>query len=127
MPEKNVDMLNDIPPDIPFVEADENRLQQILYNLIGNAFKFTQNGYVRIGAAESGDSVEIWVEDTGIGIPSDRQDDIFKSFEQVDGSISREFGGTGLGLSITKKLVELHAGGYASNQRSEGIPVSASA
>ncbi len=110
MPEKNVDVLNDIPTDMPFVEADENRLQQIMYNLIGNAFKFTQHGCVRIGAVESGDSVEISVEDTGIGIPSDRLDDIFKSFEQVDGSISREYGGTGLGLSITKKLVELHGG-----------------
>jgi len=110
MPGKNIEMINAVPDEFPFVEGDENRLQQVMYNLIGNAFKFTPEGHVKVSAQEKGESVEICVEDTGIGIEASRQEDIFKSFEQVDGSLSREYGGTGLGLTITKQLVELHGG-----------------
>lgn len=99
-----------IPEDLPPVLADENRLAQIMYNLIGNAVKFTDQGYVRVTARESGGMVEVCVEDTGPGIPPEKLDDIFKSFEQVDASITRKHGGTGLGLSITKHLVESHGG-----------------
>ncbi len=119
MPDRDVALHNDIPHDFPPVLGDENRLQQIMYNLIGNAFKFTRQGSVRVTASLKGDVAEIAVEDTGIGIPAERTNDIFKSFEQVDGSISREYGGTGLGLSITKKLVELH-GGKISVESEEG-------
>ncbi|MCI0698766.1 response regulator [candidate division KSB1 bacterium] len=107
---KSLLLKNEIPPDIPLVEGDENRLQQILHNLVGNAIKFTQSGEVKISAAQSNGMVEISVADTGIGISKDKQQDIFKSFEQVDASISREYGGIGLGLAITKSLVELHGG-----------------
>ncbi len=107
---KNLIFKNEIPPDLPPVEGDENRLQQILHNLVGNAIKFTESGEVRISAAQRNGMVEISVADTGIGISKDKQQDIFKSFEQVDASISREYGGTGLGLAITKSLVELHGG-----------------
>lgn len=96
--------------DLPLVLADENRLQQILHNLIGNAIKFTREGQVCIKASVLPSSLQISVADTGIGIPADRLDSIFDSFNQGDGSVSREFGGTGLGLSITRKLVELHGG-----------------
>jgi len=107
---KSLILKNEIPADLSPIEGDENRLQQILHNLVGNAIKFTQSGEVKISAAQRNGMVEISVADTGIGISQDKQQDIFKSFEQVDASISREYGGTGLGLAITKSLVELHGG-----------------
>ncbi len=111
---KDLQMINDIPAELPPVDGDENRLQQVLYNLLGNAIKFTEQGYVRVQAQEIEDGemegLEVRVEDTGIGIPENKMDAIFQEFEQGDGSISREFAGTGLGLSISKKLVELHGG-----------------
>ncbi|KJS64814.1 MAG: hypothetical protein JL50_18185 [Peptococcaceae bacterium BICA1-7] len=99
-----------ISDGLPPVLADENRLAQIMYNLIGNAVKFTSQGYIRVTAKESGEMLEVCVEDTGQGIPEEKFDDIFKSFEQVDNSLTRKHGGTGLGLSITKHLVESHGG-----------------
>lgn len=107
---KPVTIHNDLTLDLPSVMADENRLQQILHNLIGNAVKFTEKGVIRIYAIRHGDFLQITVSDSGIGIPADKMEDIFKSFEQVDGSISRRYGGTGLGLAITRQLVELHGG-----------------
>lgn len=107
---KPVELHNAVPTDLPKVFADENRVQQILQNLVGNAIKFTPAGRITVSARDVGRSVEISVEDTGIGIPEDKLESIFESFEQVDASSEREFGGTGLGLSISKKLVELHEG-----------------
>jgi signal transduction histidine kinase len=108
---------NGIDGSLPAISADENRIQQILYNLIGNAIKFTEKGHVRVSARQisgdsggSGEMIAVSVEDTGIGISEDKFDRIFESFEQADGSTAREYGGTGLGLSITKKIVELHGG-----------------
>jgi two-component system sensor histidine kinase ChiS len=98
---------------VPPVDADENRVQQILHNLIGNAIKFTHAGTVEISAKISKthkDKLLISVSDTGIGIEPNKTETVFSSFEQMDSSISREYGGTGLGLSITKQLVELHGG-----------------
>ncbi|MGQ4650395.1 ATP-binding protein [Lyngbya aestuarii] len=122
---KNVQLINSIPPDLPPAAADENRLQQILHNLVGNAIKFTESGRVKISAeivkfksteelnsenANPSEQLAVTVSDTGIGIPVDKLDRIFKSFEQAEGSTARTYGGTGLGLAITKKLVELHGG-----------------
>ena len=130
---KKLQLINSVTPDIPLVDADENRVQQILYNLIGNAIKFTESGTVKISAkaisleapqlADKESSVtsqlqslivrsklQITVSDTGIGIAEDKLEQIFKSLEQADGSTAREYGGTGLGLAVTKKLVELHGG-----------------
>jgi len=107
---KSLAIKNEISKDIPAVDGDENRLQQIMYNLVGNAIKFTESGSVTVSAAVTGAMLEVTVADTGLGIPADKFEDIFKSFEQVDASVSRLYGGTGLGLSITKKLVELHGG-----------------
>lgn len=102
---------NLIPEPSPIVLGDENRLQQIFLNLLGNAIKFSERGTITIASKLiSPDTLQISVSDTGIGIPEDKFESIFQSFEQVDASISREYGGTGLGLSITKKLVELHGG-----------------
>ncbi|MDR0653158.1 MAG: response regulator, partial [Synergistaceae bacterium] len=107
---KDLSLVNEIDDSMPRVLADENRMQQILYNLIGNAVKFTDKGRVAVSARVVGDMAAVSVEDTGIGIPEDKFDRIFESFEQADGSTAREYGGTGLGLSITKKIVELHGG-----------------
>ncbi len=107
---KTLSLRNNVPENLPFVFGDETRLQQIMYNLIGNAIKFTHDGYVAVSARYIDDMIEVTIEDTGIGIPKEKFGDIFKSFEQVDSSVSREYGGTGLGLSITKQLIELHGG-----------------
>lgn len=107
---KPVTLHNEISTELPAVLGDENRLQQILHNLLGNAIKFTDSGEVRIWAQVNGNKIEVTVADTGIGIPEDKRTDIFRSFEQVDGSISRRYGGTGLGLAISRQLVELHGG-----------------
>ncbi|OQY27891.1 MAG: hypothetical protein B6244_09070 [Candidatus Cloacimonetes bacterium 4572_55] len=106
----SIELHNDIPEEFPPVDGDENRLQQIMYNLIGNAVKFTESGKVAVSGVHRNGMVEILITDTGVGIQKERLRDVFKSFEQADGSISRDFGGTGLGLSITKQLVELHGG-----------------
>ena len=108
--DKKIKLEMDIPESLPLVEADENRLQQILHNLIGNAIKFTKEGFVKISAVAQGEQVAVSVADSGIGIPKEKQQAIFRSFEQADGSTAREFGGTGLGLSVSKQLVELHGG-----------------
>ena len=116
---KDLTIHNLIPRDFPYAHADENRMQQILHNLIGNAIKFTERGSITIEASVSDDIIFISVVDTGIGIPEDKHGEIFKSFQQADGSIERIYGGTGLGLSVTKSLVELH-GGTISVQSSPG-------
>ncbi len=111
--DKNLKLINSIPKTTPLIDADENRLQQILYNLIGNAIKFTERGYISIFAEQQKEMLAISVSDTGIGIPQNQLDTIFNSFEQGNGSTEREYGGTGLGLSVTKQLVELHGGDIA--------------
>ncbi|QGQ99454.1 response regulator [Paenibacillus psychroresistens] len=92
------------------IHADANRVQQILYNLIGNAIKYTHTGSIEISSHKKAGFIEISIADTGVGILKEHQAGIFQSFEQLDGSSSREYGGTGLGLSITKHLVEMHGG-----------------
>ncbi|MGK5093563.1 SpoIIE family protein phosphatase [Deltaproteobacteria bacterium TL4] len=106
---KAVILVNYLTDQLPLAWADEDRLEQILFNLIGNAIKFTHEGEVSVHAKKRDDAfIEVLVSDTGIGIPPDQQERIFRSFEQVDGSSSRKYGGTGLGLTVTKQLVDLH-------------------
>jgi two-component system sensor histidine kinase ChiS len=115
---KKLQLINSVAPELPPIAADENRLQQILYNLIGNAIKFTESGTVEVSAelvtgnAQSppNSQLAITVSDTGIGIAEDKLERIFESFEQADGSTAREYGGTGLGLTVAQQLVELHGG-----------------
>ena len=111
---KEITLINEVNSNFNPVYADENRLQQILHNLIDNAIKFTSEGtiIVKSNVVEQAKALmaEISVSDTGIGIHQDKFEAIFQSFEQGDASIEREYGGTGLGLSITKHLVELHGG-----------------
>jgi signal transduction histidine kinase/CheY-like chemotaxis protein len=113
---KNIEMVIDISGDIPdCLILDEVRLKQILFNLVGNAVKFTEKGFVRIAVQKRdsvGDDIDlsVTVEDTGIGIPAQYHADIFEAFKQKDGQSTKRFGGTGLGLSITKRLVEMMGG-----------------
>ncbi|MBK8504702.1 MAG: response regulator [Saprospiraceae bacterium] len=106
---KGIVLVNEIPPDVP-VQADEDRLQQILFNLIDNAIKFSREGVIVATAEERSGCLEISIQDQGIGIASDRQHAIFEEFMQLDGDAERQQSGTGLGLSVTRKLVELHEG-----------------
>ncbi|MBU3914750.1 HAMP domain-containing histidine kinase, partial [bacterium] len=111
MDKKQLVMENLIPMGDPFrVFADEDRMQQIFYNIVGNAIKFTSSGKITLSAAELGSMIEISITDTGMGIPEDRQQRIFESFEQAGANGVYTPAGTGLGLSISKKLVELHGG-----------------
>ncbi|MBD2863346.1 hybrid sensor histidine kinase/response regulator [Paenibacillus oceani] len=117
---KPVVFVDQLPKDLPDADADEDRLTQILYNLIGNAVKFTSEGEIGVSAREQDGWIEISVRDTGIGIPQNMRGIIFESFEQTGKAIAAEYGGTGLGLSITKRLVELH-GGKLGVESVEGI------
>ncbi|WP_411680991.1 ATP-binding protein [Clostridium thailandense] len=107
--DKSLKIVNDIGVDFPSIYGDENRIQQILYNLIGNAIKFTMTGKVIVSAQEKDDYIEIAIEDTGVGIPEDKLDKIFEPYEQYN-EINNRYGGTGLGLHITRKLIRLHGG-----------------
>ncbi len=118
---KGVELRNRVPSELPLIKADEDRLQQILLNLLGNAIKFTEQGWVEIRAQQLNGMVEICVADSGIGIPKEQHSAIFEMFHQVDASISRNFGGTGIGLSLTRRLVELHNGSIrVSSQEGKG-------
>ncbi|GAB4516250.1 MAG: hypothetical protein OHK0046_21260 [Anaerolineae bacterium] len=99
---------------LPPVSADPIRLRQILWNLVSNAIKFTEEGYVRVlldtVEVEGMRMAQVTVEDTGIGMPKDRLPIIFERFSQIDGSSTRRAGGTGLGLTITQQLIQMHGG-----------------
>ncbi len=96
-------------PDLPPVMADGEKLRWALMQLIDNAVKFTPTGGgVTLGAAPEGQRVRFAVQDTGIGIPPNRLDEIFEEFRQLDGSASRRYGGTGLGLALVRRIVESH-------------------
>jgi len=110
--QKDIELMGHLRPDVPtYVRGDSGRLWQVLMNLLGNAIKFTEHGHVllQIGVDPSPQEgmalIHAAVKDTGIGIPRDRQEMIFESFAQADGSISRRYGGTGLGLTISRMLL----------------------
>jgi len=114
--QKNLELVCDIEPQVPAMAiGDAARLRQVLLNLLGNAIKFTERGEIALrvtAPALAKDRCEVCftISDTGIGIPVERQQTIFDSFVQVDGSSTRRYGGTGLGLTISRKLVELMGG-----------------
>jgi two-component system, sensor histidine kinase and response regulator len=113
---KGIELIVTIDPEVPvMVRADPIRLRQVVLNLLGNAVKFTHEGHITVHVANQAKareraSLTIEVTDTGIGVPPDRIDRLFKSFSQVDSSTTRHYGGTGLGLSIVKRLAELMGG-----------------
>jgi signal transduction histidine kinase len=111
--EKNIQLVNEIPPDLPPLWADADKLSEIFTNLLSNAFKFTpENGRIAVTAKEEGDSIHILVKDTGIGIPASSLKTVFNKFEQVKPTVGlvRKTKGTGLGLTIVKGFVEAHGG-----------------
>ena len=108
----NVSLIKKLAPELEFIEADKQRLIQILFNLLSNAIKFNRKkgGTATITTNREGDMAKFSVSDTGIGIKEVDKNKLFKDFEQLDSGISKKYGGTGLGLAITKKLIELHGG-----------------
>jgi PAS domain S-box-containing protein len=113
---KGIELIVTLDPTLPgVIRSDPGRLRQMVLNLVGNAVKFTHEGYILLNAfaaRDEGNQVQLTIEvtDTGIGIPPDRLDRLFKTFSQVDSSTTRHYGGTGLGLSIVKRLAELMGG-----------------
>ncbi len=114
--EKGLEFINTTHYEVPaLLRGDPGRLRQILINMTGNAIKFTDQGEVAIGVSFEDENathttIRFSVTDTGLGIPQNRQDNLFQPFAQVDSSTTRKFGGTGLGLSISKQLVEIMGG-----------------
>lgn len=114
--EKNIEIKTAVSTELPeYISGDPVRLTQILNNLLGNAVKFTEKGYISIGATvlESNNEnivIEFTIRDTGIGIPAHKIGSIFESFTQAGADITRKYGGTGLGLNISKQLVEKQNG-----------------
>jgi signal transduction histidine kinase len=108
--EKSLGLRIAVPPGLPPARGDERRLAQALFNLVGNAIKFTDAGEVRIEVEAKGDSYKFSVQDTGPGIDEADQTRIFQEFQQGDTSITKAKGGAGLGLAIAKRIVEMHGG-----------------
>jgi signal transduction histidine kinase len=100
-----------LPPDLPSLVCDPDKLRQVFANLIGNALKFSPDGgEIEVGAENRGEEILFTCRDTGIGIPDAERERIFEKFYQVDSSATRRFGGAGLGLSIVREIVLLHGG-----------------
>ncbi|MDX1690906.1 MAG: ATP-binding protein, partial [Acidimicrobiia bacterium] len=111
--DKGIELRLRFDPTLPArVVGDPGRLRQIVVNLLGNAVKFTERGHVAVtvSAGDSPSTVQVSVEDTGIGIPPEKLEVVFEAFRQADGSTTRQFGGTGLGLAISSELVTLMGG-----------------
>ncbi len=113
--QQQLDLIIELDENLPdHISGDAGRIRQILINLIGNALKFTEKGHIKLkvsGAAMAGDvELSFVVEDTGIGIPEDKIDDIFRKFKQVEGTTTRRFDGAGLGLAISRQLAHAMGG-----------------
>lgn len=124
--DKGIELEYEIDDQIPDrLLGDLLRIRQVLVNLIANAIKFTEEGYVRItlrqiDSAEDFSTIKFQVQDTGIGIPEESRKQIFSSFEQIENGLSRKYGGTGLGLAISQRLVNLMGGKIEVNDAEEG-------
>ncbi len=108
--EKGLSWEAEVPSDLPCVWGDRTRLQQIVLNLVSNAVKFTERGYVRLWAEAGKEQVVVAVTDSGMGILASEQEFIFDEFRQSERTARRGYGGMGLGLAISRRLVELHGG-----------------
>jgi len=107
---KGIELSASIAPDIGLIKSDRRRVEQILLNLISNAIKFTEQGFVRMNCEMSGDKVIMAIQDSGIGIKQEDMGILFNAFQQIESGITRKYDGTGLGLSICKKLAHLLGG-----------------
>ena len=107
---KGLQVKLNMPEQLPMGRGDERRLTQVLLNLVSNAIKFTDSGFVEVGVKAANGEFNICVKDTGPGIAPEDQSKVFEEFQQVDNSSTRKKGGTGLGLSISRRLVNMHGG-----------------
>ena len=108
--QRQITLLNQIAPDIA-ANIDNDRMQQVFFNLVDNAIKYGKNGgVIQIGASQDGSNIKVWVQDNGPGIPPDSVERIFERFYRMDRARSRDQGGTGLGLAIVKHIVLAHRG-----------------
>lgn len=107
----DVELVADIPPDLPEIPLDQDRIEQVLINLLSNAAKFTEKGSVTVRAALVGsDLVQVDIMDTGIGVPEPLREKIFERFQQADEEGAKNHEGTGLGLAISKEIIHYHGG-----------------
>lgn len=119
--QKEIDFIVDIDKNIPSeLSGDQVRLNQVLYNLVGNAVKFTHKGHVKLSAKlldsnNLGPKIEFSISDSGIGIPADKLESIFEAFNQSEHNSYRQYGGTGLGLTIAKQLITMYNGNITVN------------
>lgn len=107
---KSLALYLNLSDDVSYIRADATRLRQVMWNIMGNAIKFTEKGSVTLGMELKDDFLLISIRDTGIGIAPENISIVFEQFRQVDGALNRKAEGTGLGMPISKKLVELHGG-----------------
>jgi signal transduction histidine kinase/CheY-like chemotaxis protein len=109
--EETVALRTEVSTDLPLVSIDRSRVQQVLLNLLNNARRFTERGSITVRASQEGETVRVTVSDTGIGIPPDEQQEVFKEFHQLEAASRRaRNGGSGLGLAISKRFIEMHGG-----------------
>ncbi len=108
--EKDLKLKVEVPKDLKIGKADEQRIAQVMLNLVGNAIKFTDEGEVKVEVTVSNETFCVPVHDTGPGVTESDQQKIFDEFQQANGSSTRKKGGTGLGLSISKKIIDMHGG-----------------
>jgi signal transduction histidine kinase len=107
--EKKIDFKIKQPDEPIFIRADEEKITWVMNQLMDNAIKFTpENGHVNLIVEKYEMGIQFCVEDSGIGIPAEKLEDIFQPFHQLDGSSTRRYGGTGLGLSLVRQIVEAH-------------------
>lgn len=115
--DKELELRNAVPEGLPPLMIDPDRVEQVLINLVGNAVKFTAEGFVEVAAEVVGGRVHVAVRDSGIGIAPEEQEHIFEAFEQANAGVIERFGGTGLGLSVSRELVQLHGGSLGVDSR----------
>ncbi|MBX3057630.1 MAG: GAF domain-containing protein [Anaerolineae bacterium] len=108
--QKGLDMYLDLDDAVSTVRIDRTRIRQVLWNIMGNAIKFTDKGSVSLSMRDEGSHLLVAIRDTGIGIKEENIPIVFEQFRQIDGGLNRAASGTGLGMPITKKLVEIHGG-----------------
>ena len=118
--EKGLALRAELPGDLPLVLIDHDRVRQVLLNLLNNAQRFTEHGTLTVSAELLEKQVKVTVADTGIGIPRDEHEEMFKEFYQVEGLVAKGQGGCGLGLAICRRFIEMHGGRIW--VESEGIP-----
>ena len=124
--DKNIDLVLDVQPGLPEIDADHRAIRQMVLNLVSNAIKFTDaGGKITVEVQQRGPEIMVSVTDTGIGIPADDLTRLARPFEQVSGSRDRNYEGTGLGLALTKSFAEMHGGHMSlSSIEGEGTTVS---